>query len=436
MPSSILGRDTITVPIGGDADRPTFPNDGAIRFNTDSGMLEVYDGSEWSIKADRVTSFKNSNTALGKRTFESLGGGNFNTASGERSLRDNTTGDDNVANGVYALQYNTTGSRNTAIGTTAITTATVASDMTAVGYDALRNAKKSGTKTPNKCTAIGANSLYNVNGAFNTAVGFNALRDTTTAFSNTAVGHNAGATLSANGNTGSGGYNVAIGTRALGTNTRKSSDQKNNVAIGYTSLRYNDGIGNTVIGYSSGGGSTTANHNVAIGQNSTFGNSTRCTIIGSDVSIPGDSTNVIVIGANASNGAAGDHTVTLGDGNIGNLRCADDTISSFSDRRDKEDIIDLNYGLNFINDLRPVSFSWNHRDGIKQGVVDFGFIAQELDEVQIKHGTEDYTRLVNHNNPDRLEADPMKTYPIMVKAIQELSAEVENLKSQLANKEN
>jgi len=35
------------------------------------------------------------------------------------------------------------------------------------------------------------------------------------------------------------------------------------------------------------------------------------------------------------------------------------------------------------------------------------------------------------NNPEKLEADPMKTFPIMVKAIQELTAKVEALEAQL-----
>ena len=38
-------------------------------------------------------------------------------------------------------------------------------------------------------------------------------------------------------------------------------------------------------------------------------------------------------------------------------------------------------------------------------------------------------RLVSEENPDKLEADPMKMFPILVKAIQELSAEIEILKA-------
>ena len=40
-------------------------------------------------------------------------------------------------------------------------------------------------------------------------------------------------------------------------------------------------------------------------------------------------------------------------------------------------------------------------------------------------------RLVHDENPDLLEADPMKMFPILVKAIQELSTENEALKARL-----
>ena len=40
-------------------------------------------------------------------------------------------------------------------------------------------------------------------------------------------------------------------------------------------------------------------------------------------------------------------------------------------------------------------------------------------------------RLVHEDNPEKLEADPMKTYPVLVKAIQELSAKVEELQTEI-----
>ena len=52
---------------------------------------------------------------------------------------------------------------------------------------------------------------------------------------------------------------------------------------------------------------------------------------------------------------------------------------------------------------------------------------------QINADAEDYLNLVLKNNPDRLEASYGKLVPILVKAVQELSAEVNQLKEKLNN---
>ena len=51
----------------------------------------------------------------------------------------------------------------------------------------------------------------------------------------------------------------------------------------------------------------------------------------------------------------------MGNSNVTELRCADTTISSLSDARDKTDIIDLPWGLDFVDSLRPVQFTWDRR---------------------------------------------------------------------------
>ena len=130
------------------------------------------------------------------------------------------------------------------------------------------------------------------------------------------------------------------------------------------------------------------------------------------------------------------NSFTLGNGDVNNLRCNDTSISSLSDERDKTNIEDVPFGLDYINALRPVKFDWNRRDGSSQGKKDFGFIAQELDQVEEQFGLREYTRLVGKDNPEKLEADPMKTYPILIKAIQELSAQNEDLKSRIEVLEN
>ena len=122
---------------------------------------------------------------------------------------------------------------------------------------------------------------------------------------------------------------------------------------------------------------------------------------------------------------------TLGNSSISNLRCADTSISSLSDARDKTNVQDIPLGLDFVNQMHPVSFDWDRRDGSYKGRKDFGFIAQELKEIQDNTEYADHMRLVRDENPEKLEADPMKTYPVLVKAIQELSTKVEELQTEI-----
>ena len=110
-----------------------------------------------------------------------------------------------------------------------------------------------------------------------------------------------------------------------------------------------------------------------------------------------------------------------------------DHIFSVGSSRDKKDIEDLPLGVDFINTLKPVKFTWNMRDGAKIGQQEAGFIAQDLDEAQIDADAEDYLSLVLKNNPEKLEASYGKLVPVLVKAVQELSAEVATLKKEIEN---
>ena len=191
------------------------------------------------------------------------------------------------------------------------------------------------------------------------------------------------------------GYkNTAVGINALSANNVGSG----NVAVGYQTLFSNvSGSGNTAIGYNAG-------YTHVFGTNNTF--------IGNQAmgSCPTES-----------------NVITLGNASIKTLRCQAGTITSLSDERDKKDIVPLSSGLDFINALRPVSFNWNMRNKEKVGVSDIGFIAQELQEVQKLTNTV-IPNLVNDANPEQLEASYGKLIPVLVKAIQELSKQVEELK--------
>ena len=95
---------------------------------------------------------------------------------------------------------------------------------------------------------------------------------------------------------------------------------------------------------------------------------------------------------------------TLGNASVATLRCNTQSISALSDVRDKTNIEDLDVGINFVKELKPVTFDWNRRDGTMQGEKSVGFIAQDLDKLQIKHNIDNNLNIVLKTNPEKLEA--------------------------------
>ena len=71
------------------------------------------------------------------------------------------------------------------------------------------------------------------------------------------------------------------------------------------------------------------------------------------------------------------------------------------------------------------------RDGGKVDIPAMGFIAQDLKQVQEDTGIT-VPNLVYESNPDRLEASYGTLLPILVKAVQELSAKVTILETELS----
>jgi hypothetical protein len=119
--------------------------------------------------------------------------------------------------------------------------------------------------------------------------------------------------------------------------------------------------------------------------------------------------------------------ITLGNNSISALRCNVTSITSLSDARDKANIEPLSNASAFIKDLKPVKFDWNRRDGVKAKEHDIGFLAQDLDEAQSKHGIQ--VDIVYKSNPEALEASYGKLLPILVQALKEQQEEIEKLKS-------
>ena len=200
-------------------------------------------------------------------------------------------------------------------------------------------------------------------------------------------------------------FNTAIGSQAL----KVQDGGANNTAIGrQAGLAVSTGSNNTILGTNAGDALTTGSNNIIIGQ----GAAAATVSVG----------NEIVIGANATGN--GSNKITIGDGNINAFHCQVQTLSALSDKRDKKDIKNSTYGLEYLESLRPVTFEWDQRDGNRKGLKDLGFIAQEMQSKD-----DEYTRLVESNDPEKLQASYSRLIPILVKAIQDLSEEVKALKN-------
>jgi len=416
------------------------------------------------------------NVALGYNAGENITTGGSSVAIGKLALGLATTGTSNVAVGNNAGDNITTGSDNIVIGNSAYaSSATVQNEITlgntsvtkfripginwsikdttatedyvltvdangeagweaaggggATSINGLSDAVTYGTNS----IGLGTDALSSLNGEHGCiALGEDALKDNTSGVHNVGIGHKAG------GNITTGAYNTVMGYEAA----QFLATGVNNVFIGAEAGNYALGGYNVAIGYKAnrGGNPTnnvTANYNVSIGYNAlgavTTGSSN--TVVGmsagNDIST---GANNICLGRNSdSSSATASNEVTFGDSGISAIRCQVQTISSLSDRRDKKDIEELPLGVDFINTLKPVKFTWNMRDGAKVGEQEAGFIAQDLDEAQIDADAEDYLSLVLKNNPEKLEASYGKLVPVLVKAVQELSAEILNLKKEIEN---
>lgn len=268
---------------------------------------------------------------------------------------------------------------NTYYGSAAFASNVSGNYNAAFGYWAL-NKNTSG----NYNTAVGIAALYNANASTNVAVGRRAMYNTTT-----------------------GGGNTAVGTHAMFDNTYGVA----NVAVGEDALRYNvTGNWNTAIGHSSGPafGSTNLIHATAIGY-SAHNTASFQVRIGHDL--------ITDIGGQVS-------------------------WSTLSDGRFKRDIKEDIAGLEFINKLRPVSYTVDHaalarslnipdsermqmQVGRKADVRQTGFVAQEVEAI-IKKGNYSFNGVkVPENDNDHYSIRYSEFVVPLVKAVQELTAKLE-----------
>ena len=381
----------------------------------------------------------NSNIAIGYQSMVSATGAH-NVAIGRGAGK---SGNFNISMG-YLASSSLIGNHNIFMGNSVGSACTGVSYNIAMGYDALNS--------------LDVNSSGGSNGMGHIAIGTSAMHHYKSDFQNLESGGSQNIAIGAfalSEGSGGGSSNIAIGELALGylnmdINNINHTAGIRNIAIGehagrgghHGSFNSSDtftGAHNIFIGWqcASNVQGPNCDDNVIIGTQAApfLSTGTNNTCIGSGaasgVNLTTGSNNLILGHEAKSSTATISNEITLGDTNISTLRCNVQTISSLSDARDKTDIVDIPTGLDFLNDLRPVKFKWQTRDGNgKDGSISAGFLAQDLQKTQ-KDSSAEFLNLVMDNNPDRLEAREGQLIPVLVKAIQELSAKNDALEARI-----
>ena len=303
-------------------------------------------------------------------------------------------------NGYFTWVPGTTPNGNVAVGYKAGTSVTTATRFVAVGYQA---------------------AASNTTGGYTTAIGYDSLKAQTTGGSNTAVGTRSMEDLT------TGDVNTGVGEACM----YKLTTGDYNSGFGQCMVALTSGSRNTAVGMNAGNDITTGLYNVVLGMNNTTS---------------GNGSSQIVLGYGVQ--GTGDSNFTFGGSSTdSNIAFGATTITAPSDIRLKENIQDEEIGLDFINDLRPVTFQWKkekdipsemkaYKEGseerVMNGKYNHGFIAQEVKEVIDKHNLKDGFDMWTEDKSDgRQRIGDASLMPLMVKAVQELSTQVDELKSEI-----
>ena len=254
----------------------------------------------------------------------------------------------------------------------------------------------------------------------NTALGVEALDTLDTGANNTAVGYQASYGLS------SGSGNTAVGYSALWSGTSNS----NNTAVGYSALGNTTASNNTAVGRQALGSVSTGGENVGIGESAGYAGTAittgaQNTFVGTQSQASGQYSNATAIGYGAI--VTGSNYIQLGNASVtrvyfgtgaGTPVLTAGMYVTASDMRLKKDIQDSDLGLDFIENLRPVSYRF--KQGAGSELLRYGFIAQEVEKSLGDRATGIVTR----------DDNELKTYALsytdmiapVVKAVQELNA--------------
>lgn len=236
-------------------------------------------------------------------------------------------------------------------------------------------------------------------------------------------------------------YTTIIGADAA----LSGADYQKTTAVGASAMRKGNHLSSVAVGYWSAP-TISSTQCVFVGESSGYRN-----VQGSVLS--GKISNSIAIGYNAR--INGDNEIQIG--SPGQTLYAPTIVNIRSDGRDKTDIKPMENGLEFVMKLKPVTGYYDRRDSYvdelfkdlpaeerevkisewwanpekdgshKENRLRHWFIAQDVAALESEYGQ---LPMVNLKN-DTYTLEYATFVPVMVKAIQELSAQVEDLKSEL-----
>ena len=368
--------------------------------NGNDGNSALGSGACWNLNGDY-------NSAVGVNALGE-GFGNENVAIGAFSMA-NSSGDYNTAVGNSSLEL-AAGANNTAIGCNSSRQMVTGSFNTAVGYGSLELA------TASYNTAIGQHSLRSASASFNSAFGYESLLSSTSGTSNSALGYQ-----SMHENT-SGIRNVASGVFSFYENIAGSF----NTGIGYASGDFSTGNNNCVyVGCDSYGILNDLNNSTCLG--------------------------FITRGTANNQVRLGNSSVTSVGGFVG--------YTNLSDGRYKKNVQEDVKGLDFIMKLRPVTYNLAVNDlakalnedqtrdengnitqrkdeavqasrDAKEQIRYTGFIAQEVEEAASASGY-DFSGVDKPKNDTDFYGLRYAEFTVpLVKSVQELASEMEELRKE------
>jgi len=265
----------------------------------------------------------------------------------------------------------------------------------------------------------------------------------------------------------SGSYSTAVGSSAKATQLNASAygnasqaSSTDATAIGHASLA--SGVTSSAIGALA---SAIGQLAVAIGKSANASgvfstaiggfakaSAADATAIGKDSEAIHSNSSAIGVGAKTT----ANNNVVLGNSWVTHVRSAG-TYTSLSDIRDKADIADCEHGLDIIKKIKPIKYKLNPReryiekshikdsrgkdkvsiqkfkeDGTrKDNNYQYGFSAQDLLEIQ--KGTD--LHVVDESDPNQLGVAALQLIPLLVKSIQELNKEIDELKKLVNSRE-